>query len=191
MGVRSSTRRNKVYKFVHNSDVSVKTNLTGRNFSNDWVEIEEDGTITLKGSFDRGYAWDGCTPKGHFIDLIWGTPDGRLDYRTEKPLTYYASMIHDVIYQFKQELPISRREADILFARIMQESKFMWWWLYGFAVIAFGGFYGKWKTKNTMAGQIKVEGNSWIPLANEQIATQQLATAAKKAVTGPKAPQAK
>ncbi|MBL0882242.1 MAG: hypothetical protein IBJ16_02635, partial [Chitinophagaceae bacterium] len=89
---KSSSIPGKVYKFVHKQDETIKTNLVGRSFKNDWLEIDEDGTMILKGSHARGYAWDGCSPKMNFIDVIWGTPDGRFDDKTEKQITYYASM---------------------------------------------------------------------------------------------------
>src|SRR5687767_14262930 len=102
--VRSSSDRNKVYKYVHTEDVHIKTNLTGLTFDNEWLSINKKGWITVKCSNKRGYAWDGCSPKVNFLDFLWGTPDGKLDYRTEKSITYYASMIHDVLYQYKKEV---------------------------------------------------------------------------------------
>jgi len=49
--------------------------------------IEKDGKITVT----KGYAWDGCTPKFCFYDILIGTPDGVVYSRTERPKTYYAS----------------------------------------------------------------------------------------------------
>ncbi len=100
---RSSTIANKVYKFVHTNDEWIMTNLIGYKFENQWLRMKEDGAIIAKGSNLDGYTWDACSPKWHFIHLTWGTPDGKLDYDTEKPITYYASMFHDIIYQFKDE----------------------------------------------------------------------------------------
>jgi hypothetical protein len=34
-----------------------------------------------------------------------GTTDGKLDYLTEKPMAYYASMTLDFFYPFKKEMP--------------------------------------------------------------------------------------
>lgn len=160
---RSDSIANKVYKYVHEEDVWILTNLTGRDFENNWLKIEHNGKIIVKGSFSNGYAWDGCSPKWHFVHLIWGTPDGMLDYRTEKPITYYASMIHDVVYQFKKEVDISRKEVDILFKLNLKESKFMWWRVYSIAVKIGGGFYGKWKRKRKESqNSITIIESSWL-----------------------------
>jgi hypothetical protein len=159
---RSSTRKNKVYKYVHETNVSIKTNLFGRSYSAEWLQIDPDGVITVNGANEGGYAWDGCSPKANFLHFIWGTPDGKLDYRTERPMTYYASMIHDALYQYKKEIPISRVEADLLFMKLLRDARFMWWWLYGFAVIVGGMFYGRWKTTVSTRIPIRVETCSWL-----------------------------
>jgi len=158
-------KNNTVYKFVHGQDETIKTNITGRVFSNDWLEISEDGTIVVKGSNKvkahwRGYAWDGCSPKINFMDITWGTPDGRLDPNTEKPITYYASMFHDVLYQFKSEIPISRKEADVIFRMMLSDARFCFSGVYYFFVRVFGGCFGKWKTTGTQV-PLKMEGYSW------------------------------
>ena len=103
----------------------------------------------------------GALQNGILFTYIWGTPDGMLDYRTEKPITYYASMVHDILYQYKSEVDFSRKEVDILFRIILKESKFMWWWLYYIAVRIGGGFYGKWKTKLTQ-GNFVIKKYSWL-----------------------------
>jgi hypothetical protein len=46
------------------------------------------------------YAWDGCSPKLCVWDLLLGTPDGVVDSATKQPKTYYASLVHDALYQF-------------------------------------------------------------------------------------------
>lgn len=154
MGKRSGSIANKVYKYVYTKDVSLQTNLIGRAFENDWLQVDPDGKIIVKGSFKDGYAWDGCSPKWHCLHLLWGTPDGKLDYRTEKPISYFASMVHDVIYQFKEDVDISRKEADVIFKLTLKEAGFMWCWLYYFGVRIGGTFYGKWKRKKS---QKKIE----------------------------------
>ncbi len=158
---KSSSIPGKVYKYVHKQDETIKTNLVGRSFKNDWLEIYEDGTMILKGSHAKGYAWDGCSPKMNFIDVIWGTPDGRFDYKTEKQITYYASMFHDVLYQFKSQICISRKESDLIFKVILLKHKFRLTAIYFSAVRLFGGFFGKWKTKDT-ASAIIISQLSWL-----------------------------
>lgn len=160
---RSKTYPEKVYKFVHNEDVYIKTNLINRPFYNEnaWLEIKADGKIIVKGSNPGGYAWDGCSPKWNFIDLIFGTPDGRFDSTTDKQITYYASMIHDALYQYKAVIDVSRKEVDILFKLNLQKSTFLLWRIYYCAVRIFGGLFGKWKKKTSQKGMVITEF-SWL-----------------------------
>lgn len=162
MAVKSKTRK-KVYKFVHWQDEYLVTTIQGIEFKqkDGWLEILRDGTIIIRGSKGRGYAWDGCTPKYELFDFIVGTPDGVLDYFTEEPITYYASMVHDILYQFREEVPISRKTTDQLFRQILKEAGFRWWWLYYGMVRLFGGSFGKWKTKETVSN-LRVVECSWI-----------------------------
>ncbi len=158
---RSRSIKNKVYKFVHFKDEHIRTNLFGKGYKNEWLEIEDDGKITVIGSNSDGYAWDGCSPKWNFIDLICGTPDGRLDFNTEQQITYYASLIHDALYQYKSEIKLSRKEVDIIFKLNLRKSKFKLSGIYYFFVRLFGGLYGKWTTKETQKN-IKISWFSWI-----------------------------
>jgi hypothetical protein len=153
----------KVYKFVHFEDVYIKTNLIDRPFykKNEWLEIKEDGTIIVKAGNRGGYAWDGCSPKWNFIDLIFGTPDGIFDYNTDKQITYYASMIHDALYQYKASIAVSRKEVDVIFKLNLQKSGFLLWRIYYLAVRLFGGFFGKWRTRKSQK-QITITRFSWL-----------------------------
>ena len=160
MPIRSNTKKNKVYKFVHHQDVWIQTNIIGKSFQNHWLEIEPDGKITVLASKGNGYAWDGCSPKGLFLDVIWGTPDGKLIYRTEKPITYFASMIHDVLYQYKEKIPLSRKDTDVIFKINLQKDRFKLSVLYYMAVRLFGGWYGKWKTEKSQE-DIKILDCTW------------------------------
>jgi hypothetical protein len=155
------TKRKKIYKFTHLQDDFILTNITGREFSCDWLGVERDGKITVRGTHYHGYAWDGCSPKWFCCGKIWGTPDGKPDPRTGKPLTYYASMFHDALYQFKQTVNISRKESDILFHLLLKEAGFRFHWLYMAGVRIGGAFYGKWKVKKTQGG-IQITGYSWL-----------------------------
>jgi hypothetical protein len=175
----SDKEKQKVYKYVHKEDIYIETNLRGLSFNNDFLSITEDGRITVKGSSKKGYAWDGCSPKINFIHLLWGTPDGKLDYRTEKPMTYYASMIHDVIYQFKGEVCVSRKDADIIFRVMLKEANFMWWWAYSIAVRIGGGLYGSWLVKKGHRKDIKIIKYSWL-LTPEELAMRDLKTVIEK-----------
>lgn len=103
--------------------------------------------MIVRGTNGAGYAWDGCTPKWEILDLVIGTPDGRLNYVTEKPITYYASLIHDILYQFKADVPVSRKETDLIFRDELRRASFFWTIVYFAVVRLFGGFFGKWKTR--------------------------------------------
>jgi len=139
---------NKVYKFIQKKNVYITTDLTGVELDNEWLKIEKTGKIKIKGVNKNGYAWDGCSPKFEVLDLLIGTPDGAVNLNTEKPYTYYASMFHDCLYQFKDSVPVSRFQADMIFTKLLKRDKFFWWAVYGFFVFTFGCIYGKWKTKN-------------------------------------------
>jgi len=102
------------------------------------LEIRQNGEIKVL----KDYAWDGCTPKFCLLDLIFGVPDGVVHERTKRPKTYYASLVHDALYQFLDDgLPLSRKEADLCFLRLMQESDFVLSKPYYFAVRCFGGIF--------------------------------------------------
>jgi hypothetical protein len=143
--------KTKVWKFVHHSDFTYQTTIfINRKCDYEWLSISEDGTIRVKGSNSKGYAWDGCTPKKNCLHITWGNFDGQIkrfgkgDY---KPYTYYASMIHDVLYQYKRCAPVTRKEADRLFLYMLKEAGFMWDGLFYAGVRAFGWLYSGWKYK--------------------------------------------
>ena len=92
-------------------------------FESKWLHISQDGVITVKAN-ESGYAWDGCTPKWSFLNVaIVGVPDGHIDHRTMKPFTYYASLVHDALYQYLDTVPISKAEIDLLFLRMLGDFK--------------------------------------------------------------------
>ena len=107
--------------------------------------IETDGRLTVT----QGYAWNGCSPKIYFLDLLFGMPDGAVYKPTGKPKTYFASMVHDALYQFLGTgTPISRAQADRCFLRLMRESQFVLRHVYWFAVRVFGCFV--WRGKRVV-----------------------------------------
>jgi hypothetical protein len=147
---------NRVWKFVHEKDYSYRTELLkGRECNFNWLKISKDGTITVKGSYYKGYAWDGCTPKFNCLHITWGICDGQLiqhidemtGKKSYKPCTYYASMIHDVIYQYKRCAPVTRKEADMIFYELLKKSGFMWSWIYYAGVRSFGWIFKGWHYK--------------------------------------------
>lgn len=175
MPKRSNSKTGKVYTFVHRRDEFLRTNILGINYEHPqgYITIKPNGLIEINVScFGDGYAWDGCTPKYEFLDLIFGTPDGRLDYLTEKPIAYYASFVHDIFYQFKKDVPLSRKTTDLLFCKILKEAGFNWWWLYYFCVRVAGTFFGNWKNKTTVKDLV-IDECSWITYALEQLKEKQ------------------
>ena len=97
-----------------------------------WLRVNE-GMITVK----KGYAWDGCSPKFVIADLwIIGTPDGRKRYG--KPVTYRASLVHDALTQFKDELPITHQQATAVFSALLKEAEFFWHRVYVLMIRVFG-----------------------------------------------------
>ena len=98
--------------------------------------IERNGAITVT----RGYTWNGCSPKVRVLDLLFGTPEGVVNARTGQRKTYYASMVHDALYQFLADgLPLTRAQADLCFLFLMRESSFLLAPLYWAFVRVFGG----------------------------------------------------
>jgi uncharacterized protein DUF1353 len=98
--------------------------------------IERGGRVTVT----EGYAWNGCSPKMPFLDLLIGTPDGAVYKPTGRPKAYFASLVHDALYQFLDAgSPISRRDADGAFLRLLQASEFRLAWIY-WAAVRIGGW---------------------------------------------------
>lgn len=93
--------------------------------------LERGGRITVM----RGYSWNGCSPKVCLFDILVGTPDGVVHTVTGRPKTYFASLVHDALYQFMRvDAPVRRAEADRCFLRLMAESDFLPRYLYWGAV---------------------------------------------------------
>jgi hypothetical protein len=87
----------------------------------------------------RGYSWNGCSPKVYLFDLVFGTPDGVVHTVTGQPKTYFASLVHDALYQFLDTSTLfNRRTADDCFLRLMAASDFSLRYLYWLAVRALG-----------------------------------------------------
>ncbi|MFD2179599.1 hypothetical protein [Veronia pacifica] len=101
-------------------------------FSNAWFSIK-DQTLTIR----SGYAWDGATPKWQPLGLFTvGTPDGAL--RCGLPWTYHATLVHDVLCQFRHQLPLSKQQVNQVFDDQLRELGFPLRALYVWAVNKFG-----------------------------------------------------
>lgn len=136
------------YRYHHTEYFIYQTPFKGREFfENEFVRFIPNGLLTIKGTPQRPFSWDGCSPKKNILQITFGTPDGMTNPKTGKPMTYFASMVHDAIYQNKAIIDISRLEADRLFRDMLREEGFIWWRVYYLAVRAFGWIYGNWKRK--------------------------------------------
>ena len=127
---------------------------SGYNIPEDRIFLDSSGKVRLvleKGGLitvTRGYSWNGCSPKMCFVDLLIGTPEGVVHAVTGRPKTYYASMVHDALYQFlKTGSSLTRKQADEAFLRLMGESDFIWRWIYWAAVRVLGCLVWKGKSK--------------------------------------------
>jgi len=131
------------YLYCIKEDYSRRSSIKGREFENDWMKLSPDGTITIKGSNQNGYAWDGCSPKIKLFDICLGTPEAVLNPKTGKSKTYYASLVHDVFYQFSKELRaiVKRKEVDREFYNILMDNEFKAAKLYYYAVRFFGWLF--------------------------------------------------
>ncbi len=132
-----------VYVYCIKEDYPYKSSITGRLFENEWFKLDPDGMITIKGTHARGYAWDGCSPKMKIGDIYFGTSEAVLNDATRQPKTYYASLIHDVFYQFNKDVKsfIKRKEIDREFYNILKRDGFRFAKLYHWFVRAFGWYW--------------------------------------------------
>lgn len=109
------------------------------------LTIRANGTARVL----AGYAWDGCTPKVVACDVVLGTPDGATHALTGKPKAYYASLLHDALYQFLDaDLPMRRKDADRVFLELLARDSFAPRGVYFAAVRLFGGLsrlFTRWK----------------------------------------------
>lgn len=129
-----------VYVYCIRENYSYNSSIKERSFENQWFKISADGTIIVKGTNYKGYAWDGCSPKLKIKDICLGTPEGVLNFSTGKSKTYHASLIHDVFYQFSRQIKsfITRKEVDREFYIILKNESFCFAKIYYAGVRAFG-----------------------------------------------------
>jgi len=129
-----------VYVYCIREDYKHRSAINGRKFENEWFKLEESGLITVKGTNKNGYSWDGCSRKIKFVDIYFGTPEAVLNFETGKSKTYYASLIHDLFYQFSEDIKplVKRKEVDEEFRAILKKDNFRFTNLYYRAVRALG-----------------------------------------------------
>jgi len=118
--------------------------------------IEANGQLTVM----KGYAWNGCSPKICILDILFGTPDGAVYEPTGKPKTYYASLVHDALYQFLDvKSPITREQADKCFLQLMEKYEFILGGIYWFAARIVGHLFwhGKKKVRQWSGDAVTVQ----------------------------------
>ena len=132
-----------VYVYCIKKDYKYQSAIKGRDFDNVWFSLSKDGTVTVKGRHYKGYAWDGCSPKIKIKDVYLGTLEGVLNFDTGESKTYFASLIHDVFYQFSKDVKyfVGRKEVDSEFYAILKRDGFKLARLYYFAVRLFGWIF--------------------------------------------------
>jgi hypothetical protein len=133
----------RVYVYCIKENYPHQSSIKGRSFENEWFKLSPDGMILVKGANKRGYAWDGCSPKMKIGDVYFGTSEGVLNYDTRQSKTYYASLIHDVFYQFNKDVRsfVRRSEIDKEFYLILKRDGFKYAKLYYWFVRAFGWYW--------------------------------------------------
>jgi hypothetical protein len=132
-----------VYVYCIKEDYRYQSSIKGRTFDCEWFKLEADGTVIVKGSNKAGYAWDGCSIKIKIKDVYFGTPEAVLNFETGYSKTYYATLIHDVFYQYSKDVKssISRKEVDREFYIILKDNKFKLAKLYYRAVRLLGWLF--------------------------------------------------
>lgn len=130
-----------LYKFTLDQDYIFDLSpftLISHNIQKPWMRIE--GTKLI---IPAGYSWDGCSPKFKIGNKIFGAPDFG-----EK--TKYASLVHDVLYQYAGIHFINKDSSDYIFYSIMKNNNFNGAKFYYFMVKQFGDyFWDKYYKPNT------------------------------------------
>ncbi|NRA62298.1 MAG: hypothetical protein HRU25_15650 [Psychrobium sp.] len=118
-------RLNEQYRYHHPL-------LKNIHFKNSCFRISQ-GQIII----NSGYRWDGCSPKWHVFGLFTiGTPDGTL--YDGKPWTYHASLVHDVLCQYRYEHGLSKYQVTKIFSDQLAQVQWPLRPLYVWAVNYFG-----------------------------------------------------
>jgi hypothetical protein len=120
------------------------------------IFVREAGTVSYELQRPRTYAWDGCTPKRLFYWFaLVGTPDWWHTELKIKKLTptgelvektvfwqaaLHASLVHDALYQYLDNIPIAKEQVDQLFYAMLLEAQLPDFLanIYLFAVSRFG-----------------------------------------------------
>jgi hypothetical protein len=129
-----------VYVYCIKKNYQYQSSIKGCEFENEWMKLSKDGIVVVKGAHYQGYAWDGCSPKWKIKDIYLGVPEAVLNFDIGQSKTYYASLIHDVFYQFSKDVreSVRRKQVDREFYTILKRDHFRFASLYYFFVRLFG-----------------------------------------------------
>jgi hypothetical protein len=132
-----------VYVYCIKEDYRYQSSITGREYENEWLKLSKDGIVMVKGTHYKGYAWDGCSPKLKYKDWYFGTWEAVLNFDTGQSKTYYASLVHDVFYQFAKQVRsfVKRKEVDREFYAILKRDGLRFAKVYYIGVRLFGWFW--------------------------------------------------
>lgn len=109
-----------IRRYQLDEDYTVKSyHLRGVEFANAWATIKDE-VMTIK----AGYAWDGCSPTYYLPIIGWiGVPDGTRD-ANGFPQAYHASLVHDVLCEFRQDIKIDQASTVDLFRDLLLQGGF-------------------------------------------------------------------
>lgn len=107
--------------------------LAGIYFENEWLTIL-GGMMAIA----EGYSWDGCSPALRLPLGIWLGPWDGPRGTDGLPTAFRASLAHDVLCQFADEVPITKSATLALFDELLRIDQHPLRWLYVTAVDWFG-----------------------------------------------------
>lgn len=121
-----------IWKYCLNKAVTVT--ITDKDIVAKYGRLNSDyefkwATLTFRTNYvnvtaKEGYSWDGCSPKKRLGNIIFGIWDGPYDADSHLPQTYYASLVHDILCQYKGKHPIIRKDMDKVFYRLLVRDRF-------------------------------------------------------------------
>lgn len=143
-GVHEYVFKIKNIVWIDSKRIKVKESTTYDNR----LRINTNGNIWVIASHSEPFAWDGCTPKFIWKDIVLGTPDGVVDFRTGKPKNFYASLFHDALYQFAPRDQVTRKQADLVMLDEMRIVNFKLAKTYYLFIRLFGWYF--WNKRSKM-----------------------------------------
>ncbi len=156
--------RQQIFTWKLDRDVQVKLSIYGVDYKQTYLTMSPKGELHI----NKNYAWNGCSPKFEVFGMVFGTPEGALPKDQEKqsilknlenqgyhdldwrmPKTYYASLLHDSLYQISEKCSgqMRRDKVDTIFYQILRAYNFFPAPFYYQAVKYFGRHY--WGRKGT------------------------------------------